>query len=202
LARRKPLTGKGTKGFSTIETLFAAATLVTLGGVATPPLRHAADTLRAAGAARYVATRFQRTRMEAVTRSADVAVRFTPSGSSYTFGIYVDGNRNGVLKSDVLSGVDWRLGAVERLPDNFPGVDFGALPGLPPVDAGGTQPGSNPIRLGASASASFSALGSSSTGTVYIRGAGNQQLAVRIYGETGKTRVMKFDNRTRKWNPL
>lgn len=170
--------------------------------MAAPPLRHATDNLRAVSAARYVATRLQRARLEAITRSADVALRFVSGPSGYAFSVYVDGNRNGVLSYDIQAGIDRRLGSVERLPDNFPGVDFGTLPGLPAIDAGGTPPGSNPIRLGSSGSASFSAMGTSSTGTLYVKGNGNQQLAIRIYGETGKTRIVKYDIRTRRWNPL
>src|SRR5262245_14082562 len=156
--------------------------MLTVGGMAVPPLRQAANQQRAASAARYVATRMQRARMEAIVRSADVAVRFTAVPGGYTFAVYVDGNRNGVLSKDIQKGVDWRLGSIERLQDNFQGVDFGALPGLPAVDAGSTAPGTNPIRLGTSGSASFSALGTSSTGTVYLKGAADQ-FAIRIYGE-------------------
>lgn len=181
--------------------LFAAAALLTLGGVATPPLRHAMESLRAAGAARYVATMLQRTRLEAIKRSSDVAVRFVGGSTGFSFAIYVDGNRNGVLSHDIMDGVDWLLRQPERLRDNFAGVDFGTLPGLPAVD-GGTPPGTDPIRLGASRSASFSPAGTSSTGTLYLKGAGNHQFAIRIYGETAKTRILKYDDRTRRWNPL
>jgi hypothetical protein len=81
-------------------------------------------------------------------------------------------------------------------------VEFGALPGLPPVDPGGTAPGSDPIRLGSGNIASFSSLGTSSSGTVYLRGRRDAQYAVRIFGETGKTRMLKFDPRTRQWRQL
>jgi hypothetical protein len=37
---------------------------------------------------------------------------------------------------------------------------------------------------------------------VYIRGRGGAQYAVRIFGETGKTRMVKFDRRTGRWRPL
>ncbi len=178
------------------------ATLLTLGGVAVPPLRYTIDCARASGAARYVSTRLQRARLEAITRSADVAVHFDIEPSGYSFAVYIDGNRNGVLARDIQSGVDWRLGHVERLPDNFAGVEFGALAELPPVDLGGTAPGTNPIRLGTSGSATFSALGTSSTGTLYVKGNGSQQFAIRIYGETGKTRILKYDVQSRRWNPL
>jgi type II secretory pathway pseudopilin PulG len=216
LARRSPRTGKSGKsgkpagrprenrarGFSTLEVLLSAAMLLTVGGIAVPSLRYATDCLRAAAAARYVATRLQRARMESVTRSADVAVRFAATSSGYSFAVYVDGNRNGVLASDIAQGVDWRLGPVESLPENFAGVDFGTLPGLPAIEIGGTAPGTDPIHLGSSGSATFAPLGTSSTGTLYVKGHGNQQFAIRIYGETGKTRIMKFDMRSRRWNPL
>ena len=90
----------------------------------------------------------------------------------------------------------------ERLPDQFPGVEFGAIPGLPPVDPGGTAPGTDPIRLGSADMASFSAAGTSSSGTVYIRSRRDAQYAVRIFGETGKTRMLKYDARTRLWKQL
>lgn len=189
-------------GFSTLEILLATALFLTVGGVAIPPLRYATDSLRAAAAARYVSTRLHRTRMEAVARSTDVAIRFTVLSSGYSYAVFVDGNRNGVLARDIDRGVDRRLGSVERLSDNFPGVDFGTLPDLPAVDAGGTPPGSNPIRLGASGSATFSPLGTSSTGTLYLKSSGGQQYAVRIYGDTGKTRLLKFEAVTRSWKPV
>jgi hypothetical protein len=88
------------------------------------------------------------------------------------------------------------------LSDQFPGVDFGAIPGLPAIDAGGTAPGSDPIRLGAGSLATFSAAGTSSSGTVYIRSRRDAQYAVRIFGATGKTRMLKFDPGTRQWRPL
>lgn len=181
--------------------MFTVALALTLGSLAIPPIRQTADDVRAAGAARYVSARLHRARMEAVIRSADVALRFTATSGGYEFAVYVDGNRNGVFARDIQSGIDARLSPVERLGDNFVGVEFGALPGLPPVDSGGTAPGTNPIRLGSSGSASFSALGTSSTGSLYIRGAGSRQYAIRIYGETGKCRILKFDPRSRTWNP-
>jgi type II secretory pathway pseudopilin PulG len=210
LARRRAPTGPSSKavsrvrarrtaGFSTIETLFTVAVMATVGGIAIPPLRAAAEDLRASGAARYLATRLQRARMEAVMRSANVAVRFIAATPGYAFAVYVDGNGNGVLASDIQTGVDTRLGSIEQLSDNFAGVEFATLAGLPPVDAGGTPPGDNPIRLGSSRSASFTPSGTSSTGTVYVKGAGNRQFAIRIYGDTGKTRILRFDVRSRVW---
>jgi hypothetical protein len=147
------------RGYSLLELVFATGLGVTVSGAAVPQYLSTMDDVRAAGATRYISGRFQRARMEAVVRSAEVALQFTQSPSGYAYAVYVDGNRNGVLTRDIQRGIDRGIGALERLPDQFSGVDFGAIPGLPAVAAGSTAPGSDPIRLGAGSFASFSATG-------------------------------------------
>ena len=189
-------------GYSLLELVFAVGVGITTSAVAVPQLFAGLDDVRASGAARYVSARLQRARMEAVMRSTNVAIQFTDTGNGYEYAVYLDGNGNGVLTKDIESGVDRRISEVESLRSQFTGVDFGAVGGLPPVDPGGTAPGADPIRLGAGSLASFSPIGSSSSGTVYIRGRGDSQYAVRIFGETGKTRMMKFNRQTRRWSQL
>jgi type II secretory pathway pseudopilin PulG len=190
-----------TRGYSLVELIFVAGLIATVSAIAIPQIAMGLDEFRTAGAARYISTRLQRTRTEALERSADVAMQITQTPSGYAFAVYVDGNHNGVLAADIAGGADHRLGAVERLADHFAGVDFGALPGLPPVDAGGTPPGTDPIRLGSSNFATFAAAGTATSGSVYVRGRAAQYV-VRIFGGTGKTRVMKFHPRTKQWKPL
>jgi type II secretory pathway pseudopilin PulG len=189
-------------GYSLLELMMVVTLGVTLSGAAVPEFLIALDDMRASGAMYHVSGRLQRARMEAVTRSAMVGVKFTQSAAGYSYAVYRDGNRNGVLTRDISSGVDPLIMPAERLPDQFPGIEFGAIPGLPPVDPGGTAPGTDPIRLGSSDMASFSAAGTSSSGTVYIRSRRDAQYAVRIFGETGKTRMLKFNARTRQWKQV
>jgi len=190
------------RGYSLLELMLVLGLGATLSAAAVPEYLTALDDVRASGAARHMAGRLQRARMEALMRSARVGIKFTQNGSTYSYAVYVDGNRNGVLTADIQRGVDRLVVAAERLPDQFPGVEFGAVPGLPPVDPGGTAPGNDPIRLGSGNLASFSALGTSSSGTVYIRSRRGAQYAVRIFGETGRTRLLKFEPRTALWKQL
>ena len=189
-------------GYSLLELMMVVSLGVTLSAAAVPEFLIALDETRASGAMYHVSGRLQRARMEAVTRSAMVGMKFTPSAAGYSYAVYVDGNRNGVLSRDIQSGIDRLIVPAERLPDQFPGIEFGAIPGLPAVDPGGTAPGTDPIRLGSADMASFSAVGTSSSGTVYIRSRRDAQYAVRIFGETGKTRMLKYDARTRLWKQL
>jgi len=188
-------------GYSVVELLFVLGVIATLSSVTVPGMIAEVDNHRAAAAARYMSARLQRARMEAVARSRAVAIRFSRVGTRYAFAVYVDGNRNGVTAADIARGIDQRISPMESMTDAFPGVDFGALPGLPAVDAGGTSPGDDPIRLGTSDSATFSATGTSTSGSVYVRGR-TAQYVVRLFGETGRTRVLQFNARTRQWKPL
>lgn len=189
-------------GYSLIELLFVMSAAATAGGIAIPPLLTALDDYRTAGAVRYISTRIQRMRMEAVARSTNAAMQFLPHGAGYSYGIYVDGNGDGVRTADINNGIDMRLGAVERLPDNYAGVDFGLLPGLPPVDPSGPAPGTDPIKLGGSGLLSYSSIGTSSSGSLYIRGRNKAQYVIRVLGDTGRTRVLKFDPHARRWKAL
>jgi prepilin-type N-terminal cleavage/methylation domain-containing protein len=189
-------------GYSLVELAVALAIVGTVTAMATPAVLATVDDSRALAAAHYISTRLQQTRMEAVARTSNVAVRFVPIGSTYAYTVYQDGNGDGVLNRDIQSGVDGAIHAAERLGDQFPGVDFGVLPSLPPADPTGTAPGADPIKLGSSNMASFTPAGTSSSGTIYIRGKGNAQYAVVVYGETGKTRTVKFNVTSRQWGPL
>jgi type II secretory pathway pseudopilin PulG len=189
-------------GYSLLELMAVIALSITLSAAAVPEYLTAMDDVRASGAAHHISARLQRVRMEAVTRSAMVGIQFTQTPAGYSYAVYLDGNRNGVLTRDIQRGVDRLIGATERLPDQFNGIEFGAVAGCPSVDPGGTPPGTDPIRLGTGNIASFSALGTSSSGTVYIRSRRDAQYAVRIFGETGRTRMLKFEPRTRQWRQL
>jgi type II secretory pathway pseudopilin PulG len=188
--------------FSLIEIVFALGVAATVAGAASPQLQASLDDARAVGAARYVSAELQRARMNAVRRNASCALRFVESGGTYWFTEFVDGTRNGVLTRDIRSGVDVPIGIATTLGAHFTGLEFGTLPGLPGVDVDSVAPGVDPIRLGAGNMAVFTPDGTATGGTLYIRSAGNRQYAVRVFGETGRTRVLKFDPRRFRWVSL
>jgi hypothetical protein len=189
-------------GSSLLELVFVASLVATSCAVSVPAVLAALEESRSRGAVRYVVSRLQQTRMEAVTRTADVAIRFSQDARSYLFTTFVDGNADGVRTADIQSGVDRPIGHDERLVDQFPGIEFGALPGLPPVDPSGTPPGNDPVRFGPSDIVTFTALGTSTPGSLYILARGGTQFVIRVFGETGKTRVLRFDPASGQWVSL
>ncbi len=84
------------------------------------------------------------------------------------------------------------------LSSQFSGVAFATVPDLPAIDPGAQPPGDDPIRFGAGNIVSFSGLGTSSSGTLYIRRR-DIQYAVRLVGATARVRIYRFDARARRW---
>jgi type II secretory pathway pseudopilin PulG len=185
-----------------IELMFVVGLAATVTGIAVPQSRWALDEARTLGAVRDLTSRIHQVRMEAVKRSQSAGLRFATSDDSYTYAAYADGNRNGLRTVDIADGIDAAVYPTERLSDLFAGVEFGALPGLPSVDPSAPAPGSDPIRLGASNLLTFSPIGTATSGSLYVRGPRSAQYVIRIFGETGRTRTLKFDARTRQWGPL
>jgi len=194
-----------TRGFSFVELLFVTGVLATLSGIAVPVFSRAMDHARVRGALRYVSGRLQRTRAEAVLRGRHVALRFGPiaagadGAGGFTFQAFADRNGNGVSSADISGGVDAALGPADTLAD-FPGVIFGVIPGVPSPE--GEPLGSDPIRFGGARLVSFSPHGTATPGSVYITGGDGSQYVVRVYGDTGKAHVLRFDGTARRWVPL
>jgi prepilin-type N-terminal cleavage/methylation domain-containing protein len=186
-------------GYTLIE-LMATTSILTIMLAAAVPLAHSTvDRSRTAGAATYVAARIASARMEAVKRSAFVAIQFVNKIDGYWFATYVDGNRNGVLARDISAGIDFPIGTEMRLDQQFPGVEFGIHPLTKSFNPLESLNYSDPIQIGRSALLSFNPNGSSTAGTLYIRGRHANQYAVRVLGVTARWRIFHFDFQDEKW---
>ena len=186
------------KGYSLLEVLMALTLMVIVGGAAIPLAHSSVDRSRTVGAASYVAGRIALARLEAVRRSAHVAIRFIAEPDGYSLQTYVDGNRNGVLTRDIALGFDTPITSGEHLDHHFSGVEFGIQPNVTGIDPGPFD-ASDPIQIGSSTLLSFSPTGSSTSGTLFIRGLRGHQFAVRLLGATGRTRILEFNFGQRRW---
>ena len=148
------------------------------------------DRARTKGAARHLAARVALARMEAVKRGVYVALRFEGGGKAVSFAMFVDGNRNGVRTRDIDRRIDRRIDSRVRLSDLFPGVGYALS---------ATAGGGEALSIGSSRLLSISPTGTATSGTIYVRGRDDTQFAVRITGATGRTRVQRYDARTRQW---
>jgi hypothetical protein len=173
------------------------AVTLTIVGIAVPLTSEALDEIRTGMAARYLAARINDARVQALRRSSCVALQFSPADGDYRFGEYADGNANGVRTAEIAAGIDAELAPRRQLRHHFPGVSFGLLPDLP--DADGTRSsGTDGVRVGTSRILTMAPDGTSSSGTLYVRGR-RAQYAVRVLGATGRTRMLRFERGGRQW---
>ena len=187
------------EGYSVLELLMVVSVSIVISGAAIPLANNGVDRTRAAGAVRYVAGRMASARFEAVRRSAYVAIQFVQHSDGFWLRTYVDGNRNGVLSGDITRGIDTPITPDERLDHHFSGIAFGILPNVTSLDPGQPFNAGDPVQIGSSTLLSFSPLGSSTSGTLFIRGQRGTQFAVRVLGATGRTRTFEFHFGEARW---
>lgn len=188
------------RGAALIDVVFTAGLVAVLSGIAIPMLHASRQHDEARAAARFLAARFQQARVEALRRNTSVAVRFNPDDLD-RFAVYVDGDRDGVLESDITRGVDRVIGAEARLSDYAGTIALRINQDVREPETGvALSAGADPLRIGASTLLSFSPLGSATSGTVYLAGPAGPQMAIRILGATSRMRVLRFDAGDRQWH--
>ena len=122
-------------------------------------------------------------------RSAHVALRFEEHPAGISFRTFADGNHNGVRTADIAAGVDVPIDEPVRLSDLYSGTAIAV--------AGAA--GADPVRLGVSNLLSFTPLGTSTSGSVFVRGREGSQFVIRVLGATGRARVQRFIARSGTW---
>ncbi|TAK16750.1 MAG: hypothetical protein EPO35_04740 [Acidobacteria bacterium] len=191
--------GGSPAGASLIEITVAMGITSLCALMSAPVLAGAADAGRAREAAQYLAAECRSARMEAVARNAASSLVFDLAGSRWRFRRCLDGNGNGMRRAEISSGRDTCRGSLE-VSEQFSGVRIGVLGGLPDPDGG---PGAtDPVRFGSSDIATFTPLGTATSGTVYLRSDAGAQYAIRVAGTTGRVRILRFDVFSRVWTEV
>lgn len=192
-------------GFTLIEVLMVVAVLAMLALLTWPHLVSATGTFRVELAAQEAAMVLQRARIQAIRRSRKVAVRFTENdGGRVHWTLHADGDGDGVLARDVARGVDPALGPTVALRRVGGGVRLGFPPGIAPRDPGDPRRRlrrlDDPIRFNRSNAASFGPLGGSTPGSLYFTDGRRALSVVRLYGRTGKIKVLTYDPDEERWH--
>jgi hypothetical protein len=187
-------------GYTVVELLLATAVIMTLAGISVPLTSDVLDGIRTSMAARYLEGTIGAARMQAIRRSANVALRFEAVADDYRFAEYLDGNGNGVRTADIAAGIDPALSGRRFLGDDFAGVSFGLQAGVPDVDGVRSLVAGDGVRVGIARILTLGPDGTATSGTLYLHGRRHQH-AVRVLGATGRTRLLRFDPGTRTWMP-
>ncbi len=189
------------RGLSSIElvaVLGIAAAVVTATTAGAFQLQAA---LAVRSAAAELASAFFRARAYALTRGVAVALKFRKDGGRWEWALYRDGNGNGVRTAEIASGIDRSLALAIGWPrsDVRPGI----LKGTPVPDP--SSPGrrldrlDDPIRFNNSDICSFSPLGESTPGSVFLWDGRDRMAVLRVFGRTAKIRTLYYLRGEKSW---
>jgi hypothetical protein len=141
--------------------------------------------------------------MYAVRNSRKVAVKFWVTADVVSYGLYRDGDGDGVKTADIERGIDPEERAPRPLERFAKGVGFGFPPGPAPREPGKSgrrlKRLEDPIRFNRSDLASFTPLGTATSGTVYITDGRRHLVAVRVNNRSGKITVLRYDPEKEVW---
>ena len=192
------------QGFTLIELLATAAVVMLLAAAVVPPLQNWSAKQQLHLAACELVGALHRARLLAIARRENVAVKLrTAADGRVSFTLYHDGDGDGVRNRDIDSGVDPQIGLPRNLRHFGIRVHFGFPPGKPPRDPGDPRRRlhklHDPIRFNRSDLASFSPLGGSTPGSLYLTDGKYRLAVVRVFGRTGKIRILHYDPERERW---
>lgn len=183
------------------EVIVTLALMGLVAGLALPALRALLDRRSLDGAAASLASAIARTRHEAIARGRHAALAFDRDAAGDRWAIHLDGGKPGIRRSEIASGADPRIhGPVPVGASSLSGVRLGIpisppIPSIPP-SRGLLPAGGNPIRLGASDIVSFSPIGESTSGSIYLTDGKGGVRALVVYGRSGRIRVWSWSDRS------
>ena len=189
------------RGLTSVELVVVLAALGALVAAAATGAFQLQSALAVRSAAAELSAAFVRARAYALTKGIAVALKFRRDGGRWEWALYRDGNGNGVRNAEITSGVDRSLALSIVWPrsDVRPGI----LHGTPVPDPG--SPGSwldrldDPIRFNTSDLCSFSPLGESTPGSVYLWDGRDRMAVVRVFGRSAKVRTLFHFRGERTW---
>lgn len=184
---------RGDAGRSLLELMMMMVVMVTLAAISIPRGWDLVQEYRLRGASLYMRGLFRQVRSQAAAKNRYMGIVFMEVEGEPELALHIDGNGNGIRRTEIRSGIDARIRGPWRLSDLFPGVRYGS----PPSGAGPLFPG---LRIGRSKILSFSPIGQSTSGTLFLSNELGSIHAVVILGATGRVRVAKY--REGRWEPL
>lgn len=187
-------------GYSLVEMLVSVAIIGLFVLVALPAFGSIQRKFALRAATSELRSIFHTARMRAIAQGRHAGLKFIRAGNEWSFAMYDDGDGDGLRNDDIARNIDRLAEPPRRILEESAEITIGVL-GVTIKDPDGEPltPSDSPVQFGNSKLASFSPLGESTPGTIYITDRGKDIWAVRVYGATAKIRVTRYDHATRKW---
>ncbi len=186
-----------TRGYTLVELLIIVAILGMIIGIALPNFGKMRNRIALRAAAGELRSVFHLVRMQAIAGGANRGVKFLQIAGQWHYILYADGDRDGVRNDDIKKGVDTPLSPPRVVLPESRNVTIGLLD-VPVKDADGDLVKSA-VTFNNSTICSFSPMGESTPGTIYITDGDGDLWCVRVYGASAKIRTLRYDRGKKKW---
>jgi hypothetical protein len=194
--------GRAEDGFTAHDLLISLGVAVFLLLLATPGVLDLRQSVAVRSAAHETTVAFYLARSYAISKNRNVGLKFRRNGDRYEWALYADRNGNGVRTAEIASGVDRYLGV--SLPWSRNDVVPAIMTGIRVPDPSGSgylDRIDDPIRFNSSDICSFSPIGESTPGSVYLWDGHDRMGVVRVFGRTAQMRTLFYRRGERGWNP-
>lgn len=189
-------------GYTLLELSAIVAIVGSMVLVAVPSFRSMQKRAAVRAAAQEIRSAFHAARSQAIATGRSTALKFHGDGDTWYWELYEDGDWDGVRNADIKKGIDRRVGGPTRILSDERRIRI-AMPEFPLPDPDTNEPlggKAKPVRFGASSLCSFSARGSSSSGTIFMTDGHRLVAAVRVFGPTARIRTMIYDPARQVWS--
>ena len=188
------------RGFSLAELLTAIAILGIFVSISVPAFLNYQRQTAVRIATAEIRSVFHLARSRAIARHKNSGLQFTAASAEWRYALCDDGDGDGVRNDDLDKGIDR---CVESPRPVVRESRFASI-GLPPdaiVDPDGDalKPTASPVQFGNSRICSFSPIGQSTSGTIYLTNRNGDVYAVRVLGTSAKIRVLRYNRTNGKW---
>lgn len=189
------------RGVTLPDLLTSLAILMLAGGLSASALHAFAGMTTLRSAAHEIASVFAEARGRAISRGVSCGVRWVAEDGDLTLRLHDDGDGDGVRTDDIERGVDPPVSLPLSVRRRWPKVSVGFIPGFTARDPKGNPVGdlSDPIRFGRSDIASFSPVGDSSPGSVWLGDDRSRQALVRLTPGTATISIYEWVAARRGW---
>jgi prepilin-type N-terminal cleavage/methylation domain-containing protein len=190
------------RGFSLLEILSVVAVIGIIALIAVPAFatyrRHTAVN-EAASEFRAI---FRLVRSRAIARHTASAVKFAQVGNQWTYALHDDGDGDGVRNDDIDAGIDTHFAPPRLILPESHLATISLPPSLSIKDPDGDPLTSlsSSVQFGRSTLCSFSPSGESTSGTIYLTDGFGELWCVRVYGASGKVRLLRYNAGARTWD--
>jgi len=193
----------GCAGYTAAELVAVLAIVGAVTGLVAPGVFQLSAAHAVRSSAGEVRAMLFQARALALSRGRYVGVKFRKNGNRYEWALYGDGNGNGIRTAEIAKGVDPPLGIA--IPWSRNDVRPGILTGSRVPDPGDPVKAldhlDDPIRFNASDICSFSPIGESTPGSIYLWDGRDRMAVVRVFGRTAKVRTLYYRRGEKEWKP-